>query len=399
MSSDTNMDNLIILFYILLATAPHFGYVAQLWDIHKSGDYKHGYSILVSLILLVSNTLRIYYYFGQEYAVALFIQSILGIATHLALVYVVLRLKDREELINSVNSLDVYPSSIGVPVSAADNNAINDIPEVRKEVNANNSNTNGAHILPPLGNPAGRHAGPMESPIKPPGMAVSVSSSGNAANYNTAYGESIIPVTNTVGGGEELAAAAPPFNPERDFRQWYFFPLRLLFRLEAFFTRTIFHFSAPQFTLHYVLYSICGFAVTLLYFFIFLSKFSPSDDDIDVPDNATKGGGKASAQVRNPFYWKNAPEVVGYTSLTIEACLVLPQIIKNIRQRSTAGISILLILTWVGGDCIKLVYYIVDNQPTPFIVGCAFQIFLDIIVVAQIVYYSRFCYYRSVRHE
>ncbi len=49
-----------------------------------------------------------------------------------------------------------------------------------------------------------------------------------------------------------------------------------------------------------------------------------------------------------------AQEFLGWTALSIEATLGLPQIFANINNRSVKGLSVFLIMTWTLGDSTKM---------------------------------------------
>jgi len=54
---------------------------------------------------------------------------------------------------------------------------------------------------------------------------------------------------------------------------------------------------------------------------------------------------------------------MGAISVSLEAVIGLPQIISNIKNRSTKGLSYCLILNWIFGDTFKLFYYMHYLQP------------------------------------
>jgi len=82
-------------------------------------------------------------------------------------------------------------------------------------------------------------------------------------------------------------------------------------------------------------------------------------------------------------------EAVGYASVLIEACLGLPQLISNFKNKSVAGLSIGLIVTWFIGDLTKIYYYIQKSQPLQFIVCGALQLVSDILILGQIYVYGK----------
>jgi hypothetical protein len=47
-----------------------------------------------------------------------------------------------------------------------------------------------------------------------------------------------------------------------------------------------------------------------------------------------------------------------------------------------------MILSWFFGDFMKTLYFIIENQPFPFILCGAVQLIVDILIIGQIVSYS-----------
>jgi len=88
---------------------------------------------------------------------------------------------------------------------------------------------------------------------------------------------------------------------------------------------------------------------------------------------------------KNPVY----VEAIGYASVLIEAGLGLPQLISNFKSKSTAGLSIGLIMSWFFGDSSKIFYYIQKNQPLQFTVCGALQLVSDIVILGQIYVYGK----------
>jgi len=86
---------------------------------------------------------------------------------------------------------------------------------------------------------------------------------------------------------------------------------------------------------------------------------------------------------KNDFY----VELIGYSSVIVEACLGLPQMITNNRRKNTDGLSMGLIGSWVFGDSAKIFMYIKLDQPSQFILCGALQLMVDFLIVGQIVAY------------
>lgn len=83
----------------------------------------------------------------------------------------------------------------------------------------------------------------------------------------------------------------------------------------------------------------------------------------------------------------SAPSAFGYASLGIEAMLVTPQLVLNLQRRSTEGLSWLLVLTWCLGDVVKMIFFIVESQPAPFVVCGSFQLCCDGLLLVQLWWY------------
>lgn len=81
--------------------------------------------------------------------------------------------------------------------------------------------------------------------------------------------------------------------------------------------------------------------------------------------------------------------LVGVASTATEAFLSLPQYLKNRRERSTEGLSIVVVCVWAGGDFLKLVYHAATHQPALF-GWCAFvQLVIDSRIAYQFTEYSQ----------
>jgi hypothetical protein len=83
------------------------------------------------------------------------------------------------------------------------------------------------------------------------------------------------------------------------------------------------------------------------------------------------------------------PELLGYLGLGLEAMLVTPQLLQNYRRQSCAGVGLELLVTWIGGDLLKFIYFVAKSQPAPFIVCNVFQLCLDAVLVGQLWVYGR----------
>jgi hypothetical protein len=82
-------------------------------------------------------------------------------------------------------------------------------------------------------------------------------------------------------------------------------------------------------------------------------------------------------------------ELLGFFALATEACLGLPQVVKNYSNQSVQGLSTVLLATWFLGDGYKTVYFVFKNQPAQFIACGAFQLMVDCVLLFQFIHYSR----------
>lgn len=77
-------------------------------------------------------------------------------------------------------------------------------------------------------------------------------------------------------------------------------------------------------------------------------------------------------------------ESIGYCALVTESMLGLPQVLKNYKKRSVEGMSLSMVLMWLGGDTFKTVYYIVKNVPLQFWLCGLLQITIDLLILFQV---------------
>ena len=80
-------------------------------------------------------------------------------------------------------------------------------------------------------------------------------------------------------------------------------------------------------------------------------------------------------------------EAQGIAGLGLEALLPLPQAIRNYQRRSTAGLSSVLIVAWLGGDIFKTVISLQRGAPWPFAACGIFQAAIDLVILGQILSY------------
>ncbi|KAK6463232.1 hypothetical protein DFJ63DRAFT_312555 [Scheffersomyces coipomensis] len=83
-------------------------------------------------------------------------------------------------------------------------------------------------------------------------------------------------------------------------------------------------------------------------------------------------------------------QILGILGLFIESLLPLPQILLLNRLQSIKNFKIILLLSWLGGDLIKLSYLLfgASNISIIFIIAALFQMALDLIIAYQYLYYK-----------
>lgn len=289
-SINSLMDVLLTLFEIGLIFAPQIGYVSQYWSI-TAADNTAGYARLVSLILLVSYTLRIFYYFGHTYSLVLLAQAVVGVVAHFFMLWVVLR-------IDKAKKIRTEPT----------------------EPSVTNEPTGPAPILPPIDLHSDDHT-PDGKPEVTEVLLFSARSS-----------EEVVEPTR---GGI----------------------MNFLLKVEASVESLVIDVTPLRFTVYYIVYVTLGAMLVAAYYGLM------------------------------GLVWDSCSMLVGYAALGCEAMLVTPQIIKNARRRSTAGLDRFLVATWVVGDSIKVVYVTMTAQPLPFFICGILQLLLDAVVIGQLVYY------------
>jgi len=80
--------------------------------------------------------------------------------------------------------------------------------------------------------------------------------------------------------------------------------------------------------------------------------------------------------------------IVGDAALILESSLSVPTIRLNHARKSTTGLSVFMIISWVFGDFAKLFYFVLSDepQPTQFIMGAWISVFFDCVVLYQLLF-------------
>ncbi|UXI19187.1 E3 ubiquitin-protein ligase znrf1 [Sarcoptes scabiei] len=95
------------------------------------------------------------------------------------------------------------------------------------------------------------------------------------------------------------------------------------------------------------------------------------------------------------YFFIDVPWIVegyGLVALVTESLLASPQFFRNLKVKSTEGMSKLMVLTWFLGDLYKTVYFFVREAPFQFLIcGCT-QITFDVLIFLQVIIYQKASY-------
>ncbi|XP_007887446.1 solute carrier family 66 member 2 [Callorhinchus milii] len=82
-------------------------------------------------------------------------------------------------------------------------------------------------------------------------------------------------------------------------------------------------------------------------------------------------------------------ESLGFAAVLTEAMLGVPQLLQNFKNKSTAGMSVKMVLLWSLGDTFKTAYFIINDTPMQFWVCGIIQICTDIAIFLQVFIYGQ----------
>lgn len=82
-------------------------------------------------------------------------------------------------------------------------------------------------------------------------------------------------------------------------------------------------------------------------------------------------------------------ETLGFLAVFVEAMLGMPQFLKNYSNKSTQGMSQVMVLMWTSGDLFKTGYFLVKDAPTQFKLCGALQVCVDLAILGQVIYYGK----------
>ncbi|XP_048849172.1 solute carrier family 66 member 2 isoform X1 [Brienomyrus brachyistius] len=83
-------------------------------------------------------------------------------------------------------------------------------------------------------------------------------------------------------------------------------------------------------------------------------------------------------------------ETLGFLAVFTEAMLGTPQLYCNYQNKSTEGMSIKMVCMWTSGDTFKTAYFLLTQAPVQFWVCGLLQVFVDLAILFQVYYYSRY---------
>jgi large-conductance mechanosensitive channel len=82
-------------------------------------------------------------------------------------------------------------------------------------------------------------------------------------------------------------------------------------------------------------------------------------------------------------------EVLGYMNLFFEMLCSLPQIVELCLTKNQRNISKLMVFFWFCGNVVKIYYNYYNEAPLQLILGGYIQVFFNIILICQLIYYYR----------
>ena len=86
----------------------------------------------------------------------------------------------------------------------------------------------------------------------------------------------------------------------------------------------------------------------------------------------------------NNKYYANA---LGSINLVLELLCSLPQIIELYKTKNQKNISKIMVMLWLSGNLLKIYYNYINNSPIQLLLGACIQVFFNIILIGQLVYY------------
>ena len=88
----------------------------------------------------------------------------------------------------------------------------------------------------------------------------------------------------------------------------------------------------------------------------------------------------------NNIYYIN---IIGIISIFLEMLCTLPQIIELRKSKNPRNISKIMVFMWFSGNILKIYYNIINKSPIQLIIGSYIQVFFNIILIYQMIYYYK----------
>ncbi|MES1921343.1 PQ-loop repeat-containing protein 1 [Bonamia ostreae] len=82
-------------------------------------------------------------------------------------------------------------------------------------------------------------------------------------------------------------------------------------------------------------------------------------------------------------------QIIGTLSLALDCTVGLPQLYKNFKNKTTKGLSVVLIFYWVLSDVCKAFYYQMIEVPLQFVIAGGVQIMIDFLLFWQCLFYEK----------
>ncbi|XP_070492536.1 solute carrier family 66 member 2 isoform X2 [Chironomus tepperi] len=92
--------------------------------------------------------------------------------------------------------------------------------------------------------------------------------------------------------------------------------------------------------------------------------------------------GAAVTYIMLPVNW--FMEMIGFLAVFTEAMLGAPQFLRNYKNKSTHGMSFLMVIMWTIGDVYKTTYFILRSAPIQFWLCGMLQVSLDLAILLQV---------------
>ena len=87
--------------------------------------------------------------------------------------------------------------------------------------------------------------------------------------------------------------------------------------------------------------------------------------------------------------------VIGLMSMLLEVFCSFPQIIELFKTKNQKNISKIMVSMWLIGNSIKVYYNIYNKSPIQLIIGAYIQVFCNVILITQIIFYQCNDYIRN----